>query len=87
MNYKYGNRTRFNKKDITADKANDKRTLQIALFSAEKYWANASELKFAQSIKQEHVLTRNNIEIKSQIHSNQEIQESSSVEPEIIGLM
>lgn len=55
MNYKYGNRTRFNKKDITVDKANDKRTLQIALFSTEKYWANASELKFAQSIKQEHV--------------------------------
>jgi hypothetical protein len=33
MQYKYGNRTKFIKKDITLDKNEDKRILQIALFS------------------------------------------------------
>lgn len=42
MDYKYGNRTKFNKKDITTDKADDKKILQIALFSAQKYWAFAN---------------------------------------------
>jgi hypothetical protein len=34
MQYKYGNRTKFIKKDITIDKIDDKRVLQIALFSS-----------------------------------------------------
>lgn len=34
MEYKYGNRTKFIKKDITTDKAEDKRVLQIALFNS-----------------------------------------------------
>lgn len=34
MEYKYGNRTKFIKKDITIDKAEDKRVLQIALFNS-----------------------------------------------------
>lgn len=55
MQYKYGNRTKFLKKDVTVDKANDQRVLQVALYSCEKYWAYANECKFAQTIKQEHV--------------------------------
>lgn len=31
MDYKYGNRTKFIKKDITLDKANDKKILQVSL--------------------------------------------------------
>lgn len=34
MEYKYGNRTKFVKKDITIDKSEDKRILQIALFNS-----------------------------------------------------
>ena len=55
MEYKFGNKTRFVKKDITVDRADDKRILQIALYSCEEYWAYANECKFAQTIKQEHV--------------------------------
>lgn len=46
MDYKYGSRTKFVKKDITADRPDDKRILQIAMFSCEKYWAYANECKF-----------------------------------------
>jgi hypothetical protein len=42
MDYKYGNRTKFIKKDITADRPDDKRILQIAMFSTERYWAYAN---------------------------------------------
>ncbi len=42
MQYKYGNRTKFIKKDVTVDKSDDKRVLQIALFSCERYWAYAN---------------------------------------------
>lgn len=42
MDYKYGNRTKFVKKDIALDKAEDKRILQVGLFMAEKYWAYAN---------------------------------------------
>lgn len=42
MNYKYGNRTKFIKKDITQDHPNDKKTLYIAMFNAERYWAAAN---------------------------------------------
>ena len=58
MHYKYGNKTKFNKKDITVDKAEDQRVLQVALFSSEKYWGFANECKFTQTIKQEHVFAR-----------------------------
>lgn len=42
MQYKYGNRTKFIKKDVTVDKTDDKRVLQIALFNSERYWAYAN---------------------------------------------
>jgi signal recognition particle subunit SRP68 len=42
LDYKYGSRTKFIKKDITHDKSEDKRILQIAMFSCEKYWAYAN---------------------------------------------
>lgn len=41
MDYKYGNRTKFVKKDIMADKQTDKKILQVGLFMCEKYWAYA----------------------------------------------
>jgi hypothetical protein len=46
MQYKLGNRTKFIKKDVTVDRPDDKRVLQIALFSCERYWAHAHECKF-----------------------------------------
>lgn len=42
MHYKYGNKTKFNKKDITEDKAEDQRVLQVALYTSEKYWGYAN---------------------------------------------
>lgn len=42
MQYKFGNRTKFNKKDIVNDKIEDKRILQVTLFNCEKYWASAN---------------------------------------------
>ena len=45
MNYKYGGRAKFVKKDITNDKSTDQRILQIILYTCEKYWANANERK------------------------------------------
>ena len=73
INFKYGNRTKFNKKDVVEEKSNDKRSLQIALFNAEKYWAYASEQKFVQTIKQEYVNHIKCREIESKIYCNQQI--------------
>ncbi len=42
MDYKYGNRTKFAKKDITVDRAEDKKILQVALLTCERYWAYAN---------------------------------------------
>lgn len=56
MEYKYGNRTKFIKKDITIDKSEDKRVLQIALFNSQKYWAFANECKFNQTMKKANKL-------------------------------
>lgn len=56
MQYKYGNRKHFVKKDIAVDKQNDKRVLQVAIFSCERYWAYANQCKFNQSIKQSNKL-------------------------------
>lgn len=43
MNYKYGNKVKFDKKkNIVQDKINDSRILQVALFKVEKYWAWAN---------------------------------------------
>lgn len=52
MDYKYGNRTKFAKKDITVDRAEDKKILQVALLTCERYWAYANQSKFNESIKQ-----------------------------------
>lgn len=46
MDYKYGNRTKFIKKDVMVDKQADKKILQVGLFMCEKYWAYGHESKF-----------------------------------------
>jgi hypothetical protein len=42
INYKLGTKNKFIKKDIVRDNQNDKRVLEIALWSSEKYWAEAN---------------------------------------------
>ena len=39
MNIKYGNRTKFVRRDIINDHYNDNRVLQVLLFHVEKFWA------------------------------------------------
>ena len=76
MQFKYGNRTKFNRKDITEDKADDKRVLQVALYTCERYWAFANECKFNQSIKQEHVYClsfRNSGHVSRQLRNSEEL--------------
>jgi len=54
INYKYGTKNKFFKKDIIKDNVNDKKTLEIALWSSEKYWAEASETKYSPNRNPSH---------------------------------
>ncbi len=52
MGIKYGTKTKFIKKDIMKEKSNDIKTLQVALYNCEKYWAEANETKYSITRKQ-----------------------------------
>jgi hypothetical protein len=51
MSIKYGNKTKFTKKDVLKEKPNDLKILQVLLFNSEKNWAFANETKFSQTRK------------------------------------
>jgi signal recognition particle subunit SRP68 len=42
VNYKLGTKNKFLKKDIVKDMGNDKKILEIVLWTSEKYWAEAN---------------------------------------------
>lgn len=52
MNFRYSTpKTKFSKKIIEKERAEDSRVLQVLLFNAEKNWAHANQVKTEQNAK------------------------------------
>ena len=59
QNIKYGNRTKFVRRDIVGDNYNDNRVMQVLLFHVEKFWAEANECKFTAGRNESQVTIYN----------------------------